>query len=148
MEDAHLVLPGLGAESVRTSLNQPNNVNTGFFAVLDGHGGKEAVNFIESSLPKHVSDELKRNTPTNALERAFLNTDAAMAGKARYQQCGSTAAALLLRPSESRQGGRDMYVANVGDARVIATTYQPPPPHSHNPLSSPLLFFFFFLFSL
>lgn len=69
--------------------------------------------------------ELRRNVhPARALEQAFLTTDAQMSKHHKYQQCGSTVAACLVRPSETRQGMRDLFVANVGDARAVMAVDQ------------------------
>jgi serine/threonine protein phosphatase PrpC len=42
-----------------------------------------------------------------------------MARHYEFRDCGSTVAAALIRPSISRAGKRDLYVANVGDARAV-----------------------------
>lgn len=118
MEDSHVVQHGLGASS-HTGVNKCNDNNTGYFAVYDGHGGRAAVDFIEQNLHKSLEEELRKRPVPKALEQAFLNTDSAMAHDPRYQQCGSTVAAALVRPSENRVGGRDLFVANVGDARAV-----------------------------
>jgi len=100
--------------------SQSGNVKSGYFAVYDGHGGREAVEFIERNLHRQVARKLRDGAhPLHALESAFLDTDSAMQATRRYQECGSTVASALIRPSASRAGQRDLFIANVGDARAV-----------------------------
>lgn len=93
---------------------------SGYFAVYDGHGGREAVDFIERNLHRQLARRLKQGAaPQQALQEAFLETDMAMQASRMYGECGSTVASALLRPSTGRPGQRDLYVANVGDARAV-----------------------------
>lgn len=93
---------------------------SGYFAIYDGHGGREAVDYIERNLHKQLARQLKTGAqPAAALEAAFLETDAAMQATRQYQDSGSTVASALIRPSVSRAGQRDLFVANVGDARAV-----------------------------
>jgi serine/threonine protein phosphatase PrpC len=102
------------------SPHKSDNVHSGYFAVYDGHGGREAVEFIEKNLHRQLARKLRDGAhPSQALEAAFLDTDSAMVASRRYQDCGSTVASALIRPSTSRAGQRDLFVANVGDARAV-----------------------------
>ncbi len=99
----------------KTPAKNGGNVQSGYFAVYDGHGGREAVEFIEQHLHKSVARKLRDGAhPSQALEAAFRDTDSAMQQTRRYQECGSTVASALIRPSTSRAGQRDLFVANVG----------------------------------
>lgn len=96
--------------------------NSGYFAVYDGHGGREAVDYIEKQLHRNLEAELnkldlrKDATVQSALETSFCKTDEEMAGNPRYYQCGSTVCSILIRPEAN---GRIMYAANAGDARAV-----------------------------
>lgn len=89
-----------------------------------GHGGREAVDYIERNLHRSLASKLKAGAhPTQALESAFLETDQAMQQTRMYQDSGSTVAAALLRPSTSRAGQRDLFAANAGDARTVVAVH-------------------------
>lgn len=107
----------------------------GYFAVYDGHGGREAVDYIERNLHRQLARQLKTGqNPQQALQAAFLETDAQMQATRQYQDCGSTVVSALLRPSESRAGQRDLHISNVGDARAVLAVSGPP--HSGQLLSA------------
>ena len=52
-----------------------------FFSVVDGHGGRDIVEYLEHALTFHVSEELRHEEKNdgenilNSLERAFLMAD-------------------------------------------------------------------------
>lgn len=93
------------------------DAKSGYFAIYDGHGGREAVEYIERNLHRQLAKQLKSGAPPQAaLEAAFLRTDEDMQATRAYQDSGSTVASALIRPSVERQGQRDLFVANAGDA--------------------------------
>ena len=95
---------------------------SGYFAIYDGHGGREAVDYIERNLHRQLARQLKSGqNPQQALEAAFLETDAQMQATRQYQDSGSTVASALIRPSSTRAGQRDLFVANVGDCLAFGT---------------------------
>ena len=101
-----------------------SRVKSGYFAIYDGHGGREAVDYIERHLHRQVARQLREgNHPARALEAAFLDTDKAMLARGEYNESGSTVASALIRPSTSRAGQRDLFVANVGDARAVVAVH-------------------------
>lgn len=117
----------------------PVRAKHAYLAVYDGHGGREAVDYIERNLHARVAKQLKAGShPTQALEAAFLETDAAMQATRQYQDSGSTVASAVIRPSVSRAGQRDLFVANVGDARAVVAVASPTagsptsPSHHHH----------------
>jgi serine/threonine protein phosphatase PrpC len=48
MEDCHRVIPALGDDE-----------NLSYFAVYDGHGGRQIVDFLDETLEQNISKELK-----------------------------------------------------------------------------------------
>ncbi len=85
------------------------------FAVFDGHGGAEAVNFASSRLPHYLSRNLTRlfkvgvtdGSIQQALRTTFQELDRDYGGNA-----GTTACVALLIDNK-------LFVANVGDSRAI-----------------------------
>ena len=113
-----------GSHSVAHKGGPHKSVKSGYFAIYDGHGGREAVDYIERNLHRSLASKLKAGAhPTQALESAFLETDQAMQQTRMYQDSGSTVAAALLRPSTSRAGQRDLFAANAGDARTVVAVH-------------------------
>ncbi len=61
----------------------------GFFAIYDGHGGRDTVDFIASQLHRDVMRRVRTCTDVNAaIEQAFMATDAMMAKQTKYQVSG------------------------------------------------------------
>lgn len=125
MEDSHIEIRPFAPNTCHGATTN----NAGYFAVYDGHGGREAVDYIERHLHRNLEQELrhaniKDATPRPdglvqaALEAAFVKTDDEMAGNPRYVQCGSTVCSVLIRP-DPITGGRVLYAANAGDARAV-----------------------------
>jgi serine/threonine protein phosphatase PrpC len=92
----------------------------GFFAIFDGHGGRACVDFVEKTLHRELEKALATAPVQRAIEMAFLETDNQMAKASKYQECGSTACVAYIRPTPN--GGRELYVANVGDAQAVLAT--------------------------
>jgi len=105
MEDAHVIVDNFGDDPGR-----------GFFAIYDGHGGKQAVEFVEKTLHKNLLEELKRESKIlEAMKQAFITTDEQL-GQQKIMFSGTTVVAGLVV-----QDGTDriLYVANAGDARAV-----------------------------
>lgn len=118
MEDGHVVDYYVGS-----SQSRGNEQAFGFFAVYDGHGGRAAVNLLLGSLHEKVSEHLEDVArglidPTQALEKAFLETDLMMRDDNVYEECGSTVVCALVWPQDGT-GERELYIANSGDARAV-----------------------------
>ncbi|CAG9312743.1 unnamed protein product [Blepharisma stoltei] len=106
MEDGHKIIDSY--------LGDPNQ---GFFAVYDGHGGSEAVDYCKNRLHEELKKALQEfsdDIPT-AFNRCFKKIDdqLRLAGAATS---GSTATVALIR-KENHQ--KVLYVANVGDSKAI-----------------------------
>lgn len=111
-----------------------------FFGVYDGHGGRATVDFMA----RHFHRELARKLSAlgggasghsggssadvaAAIESTCRTVDGAMAPRetaARcygddFQDCGSTACVAYLRPCGRGLRGRELFLANVGDAQAV-----------------------------
>eukprot|EP00439_Symbiodinium_sp_Y106_P082424 s1332_g21.t2 len=98
----------------------------GYFAIYDGHGGRQAVDFCETKLHGLVLDELRNVTGMarepvadevvgEALSRAFRRMDERLKLLGTWR-CGCTATVVLARRTAS---GLRLHSANVGDSRAI-----------------------------
>lgn len=107
-EDAHVHLEDCG----------PGN-RFSFFAIYDGHGGREAVDIVEKRLHTEVFREIESD-PTHVpecLARAFAVTDKAVLEECTGKKAGCTAAVALIEKCANNR--RMLYTANAGDARVV-----------------------------
>lgn len=80
-----------------------------FFAIYDGHGGKEGSKLAAEKLHQYLLMNLDGGTPTEALEAAFKATDSAIEFETR---AGATAIVAFF------EGGK-LWVAGAGDARAV-----------------------------
>ena len=94
----------------------------GLFAVLDGHGGRGVVEFVQQHLARAVARELRSNDEASTekrIRRAFMNVDM----ESRHiETSGTTAAVCFLRCDASSSADvstRTLCAANVGDARAV-----------------------------
>jgi len=98
-----------------------------FFAVYDGHGGSQTVDWLETRLHYVVTSELEtletseKSHPDHsavaaALTQAFKKADEQLALQGTGKS-GSTATIALIH--ESPAGKKMLYVANVGDSRAV-----------------------------
>ena len=108
MEDGSLVLepfePGRDASD-----------RWGFFAVYDGHGGREAVDYCEMRLHEQVALEMKTSNAPDALQTAFLKIDSQLGMYGAWNH-GTTATVVLVQDTK---GTRSIHVAHVGDSRAV-----------------------------
>ncbi|KAM7508175.1 hypothetical protein LguiA_018628 [Lonicera macranthoides] len=86
-----------------------------FFAVIDGHGGRAAADYVAENLGKNIVKELERvSKAENHLEAVMRGgysvTDKEFLGQG--VSGGACAAGVLLKDGE-------LHVANVGDCRVV-----------------------------
>lgn len=89
----------------------------GFFAVYDGHGGKEAADIVSSELHHFLKDELQSGDNGSVQEsfvKAYEKTDDRLKFDALYM--GATAVTCLIRMEGET---RKLYAANAGDARAV-----------------------------
>ncbi|KAJ0973125.1 hypothetical protein J5N97_021084 [Dioscorea zingiberensis] len=99
-----------------TRISEVDGQMVAFFGVFDGHGGSRVAEYLKSNLFNNVSnhpDFVK--DPKSAIVEAFKQTDTDYLNEDRGQlkDAGSTASAAFLV-------GNRLYVANVGDSRVVA----------------------------
>jgi serine/threonine protein phosphatase PrpC len=134
MEDGHKVADPL---PVHSHIGQGYRRNMEelwrFFAVYDGHGGREAMEWLETHLHHAVATELQllkacktghhdSDTVATAITRAFKKVDTQLASLGAFKY-GSTATVALIHESTS---GKMLYVANVGDSRAVLIGGQAP----------------------
>ncbi len=106
-QDAHTIqYPFMGASS-------------GYFAVFDGHGGKEAADFSSQTLHEVLENELRSSVGSSismreCFETSYAKTDELLKGTAMY--LGTTAVTCFLRDQGS---SIQLYAANAGDARAV-----------------------------
>lgn len=102
-----------------------NEDHWGFFAVYDGHGGRQEVEYCEAKLHEVVLAELRSLAPDikdvadsdvrSALSSAFQKIDGQLAMLGAWES-GCTCTVALTH----RQGsGLTLHVANVGDSRAV-----------------------------
>eukprot|EP00249_Psilotum_nudum_P021975 c28325_g2_i2 orf=270-1616(+) len=84
-----------------------------YYGVFDGHGGREAAQFVKENMLKFIVEDVSFPTAVgDAVRRAFLQTDMAFAEAYSTDQSGTTAIAVLIF-------GRSLLVANAGDCRAV-----------------------------
>eukprot|EP00927_Polykrikos_kofoidii_P012809 TRINITY_DN15553_c0_g1_i1.p1 TRINITY_DN15553_c0_g1~~TRINITY_DN15553_c0_g1_i1.p1 ORF type:complete len:578 (+),score=88.39 TRINITY_DN15553_c0_g1_i1:32-1735(+) len=127
MEDGHHVLDPLPVGG--------SDERWGFFAVYDGHGGRQAVDHCEAKMHDVLVSELESSSrlcrtassgfyeavACEALTAAFRRVDsqlATLSGDACCNSTGCTATVALVRTSRGSEG-TTCYVANVGDSRAL-----------------------------
>jgi serine/threonine protein phosphatase PrpC len=102
MEDAFVMLPDF----------MPN---TSYFAVYDGHEGREAVDYVRVKLHEHLREALSEGkTVFEAFEASYRRCDADLCAL-EVRKSGTTAVSVLIRKEGKN---RVLYVANVGDSRA------------------------------
>lgn len=115
MEDCHRIIPKL--------LEQQNSIFS-YFAVYDGHGGRQIVDFLEKSLENNVANELKQTDDADIperLARAYLITDL-QSKKLNITTSGATSVSALMKTDFNEYGSilrRILYIANCGDSRAV-----------------------------
>jgi len=101
----------------------------GFFAVYDGHGGKQTVDFLTCGFHINLAYHLKHNPDKpikEVFEYVYEHTDAQIR-RQQILQSGATAITVLLRnekmknseKTNSEKTKRVIHCANVGDSRGV-----------------------------
>lgn len=109
----------------------PEGDQWGYYAVYDGHGGRQAVDYVEANLHNVILGELKvasRGGSTSdsrvaqALQRSFNQVDDQLKPVGAWK-CGCTATIALVHKTPA---GSRLHLANVGDssALVIDASFQ------------------------
>ena len=109
MEDAH--------KSIDSFMGDPNQ---GYFAVFDGHGGKEAVEYCKNRLHEELKKCIK-SYPADipkALTKCFKKVDDQLR-LAGAITAGTTATVCLIRKETHK---KVLYIANVGDSKAVLIT--------------------------
>lgn len=90
--------------------------STGLFAVFDGHGGSEAVDFCKNTFHQELSKAILDGPDVaQALTRCFLKVDDQLR-LTGVVNSGTTASIVLV----CREGSqRVLYSANVGDSKAV-----------------------------
>jgi len=91
--------------------------NSAYFAIYDGHGGRQCVDYVTSMLHDNLLLEINK-APSNvpdAFIRAFNTTDRNMQASG-INTSGCTACCCLLQEEKS---SRAIYTAHLGDARAV-----------------------------
>eukprot|EP00933_Yihiella_yeosuensis_P035160 TRINITY_DN28636_c0_g1_i1.p1 TRINITY_DN28636_c0_g1~~TRINITY_DN28636_c0_g1_i1.p1 ORF type:complete len:281 (+),score=52.10 TRINITY_DN28636_c0_g1_i1:78-920(+) len=87
-----------------------------FFAVYDGHGGRQVVDFVTRELHEKVLQEMRKTeSAPDALLQAFQKTDEEMVRR-NIMQSGCTACCCLL---QEERNSRVIYTAHLGDSRAV-----------------------------
>mmetsp|Transcript_112779 Transcript_112779/g.318836 ORF Transcript_112779/g.318836 Transcript_112779/m.318836 type:complete len:286 (-) Transcript_112779:134-991(-) len=91
--------------------------NSAYFAVYDGHGGRQCVDFVTQNLHDTLLAELQKapNNAPDAFIRAFASTDRSMQTSGIHTS-GCTACCCLL---QEEKASRAIYTAHLGDARAV-----------------------------
>jgi len=101
-----------------------NDEKQGFFAVYDGHGGKEAADFCLENFHKILGEELsklskeeleKDEKVEECMKIAYAKTDEAM--KSTIPSAGACSVTCFIRQKDN--GKRTIYCANAGDSRAV-----------------------------
>jgi len=107
MEDTHVIqVPFLDAQA-----------SSGFFAVYDGHGGKEAADIVSGELHHFLRDELTKGgneSVQQSFNKAYEKMDDRLKFDALYM--GATAVTCMIRMEGD---ATKLYAANAGDARAV-----------------------------
>ena len=109
MEDAHCIVDKFGGKPGQA-----------LFAVFDGHGGRDIVNYLSANFADILKTEMEYENGSRSINEcltsAYLITDI-NTSKQGILKSGSTAATVLIREENNE---RVVYCANVGDTRAVA----------------------------
>lgn len=91
--------------------------HSAYFAIYDGHGGRQCVDYVTQNLHENLLSELAKspNVVPDALIRAFAATDRGMLSSG-INTSGCTACCCLL---QEEKASRTIYTAHLGDARAV-----------------------------
>eukprot|EP00326_Haptolina_ericina_P032803 CAMPEP_0181258020 /NCGR_PEP_ID=MMETSP1096-20121128/50558_1 /TAXON_ID=156174 ORGANISM="Chrysochromulina ericina, Strain CCMP281" /NCGR_SAMPLE_ID=MMETSP1096 /ASSEMBLY_ACC=CAM_ASM_000453 /LENGTH=379 /DNA_ID=CAMNT_0023356383 /DNA_START=12 /DNA_END=1151 /DNA_ORIENTATION=- len=115
-------------EHTACRLHVPGLPSCQFFGCYDGHGGRDAVDFVRAHLHKMIERELRESATPQAdvsycVSRAFLKLDHMLLQLGTYN-CGTTASVCLLWRGAS--GAAELHMANVGDSRCLLLSEKGP----------------------
>ena len=93
------------------------NINFGFFAIYDGHGGKDAADIASAELHSFLEEEVNSGANESMKEsfnKAYQRMDSRLKFDALYM--GTTAVTCLIKIESDK---KSLHVANAGDARAV-----------------------------
>lgn len=105
-------------EDATIAIDNFNGISTdAFFAVYDGHGGRETVNCVLGQLDSIFADHLSKSFDgvEGALRAAFRDMDE----KIKEFKLGGGTTAVVCYLQVNEDGKRVLYTANVGDSRAV-----------------------------
>ncbi|XP_071499786.1 protein phosphatase 1F-like [Diadema antillarum] len=114
MEDKHVVLQDV-TSMFKSRLKNPDGKPRAFYAVYDGHGGVDASYYAAAHLHLHTIFQPDfTESPTNALKKAFNETDEAFIQKASREglRSGTTGVAVVVEPDT-------VHLAWLGDSQAV-----------------------------
>ncbi|KAH1067799.1 hypothetical protein J1N35_032786 [Gossypium stocksii] len=113
MEDTHVCIADLAKNFGRNLMSEDT---VSFYGVFDGHGGKDASQFVRDHLPRVIVEDADFPLDIEkAVTRSFMETDAAFAKSCSVESAlasGTTALTAMIF-------GRSLLVANAGDSRAV-----------------------------
>mmetsp|Transcript_44832 Transcript_44832/g.130587 ORF Transcript_44832/g.130587 Transcript_44832/m.130587 type:complete len:281 (+) Transcript_44832:177-1019(+) len=87
-----------------------------FFAVYDGHGGRQVVDFVTRELHESVLREMRRTSSVpDALLQAFQSTDEEIVRRGIMASGCTACACVLVQEAHARV----IYTAHLGDSRAV-----------------------------
>jgi len=91
--------------------------SSAYFAIYDGHGGRQCVDYVTENLHENLLAELQRapHMVIDGFVRAYALTDRNMQASG-INSSGCTACSCLL---QEENGSRVIYTAHLGDARAV-----------------------------
>ncbi|CAL5374287.1 unnamed protein product [Camellia sinensis] len=117
MEDTHICITDL-AQNFGCNLLGEEAVS--FYGVFDGHGGKDAAQFVRDHLPRVIVEDADFPLELEkVVTRSFMETDAAFAKSCSLGSAlssGTTALTAMIF-------GRSLLVANAGDCRAVLSRH-------------------------
>ncbi|KDP30186.1 hypothetical protein JCGZ_16968 [Jatropha curcas] len=117
MEDTHVCISDLAKKFGHNLLREES---ISFYGVFDGHGGKNAAQFVRDYLPKVIVEDADFPLELEkVVTRSFIETDAALAETYSLESAlssGTTALTAMIF-------GRSLLVANAGDCRAVLSRH-------------------------
>jgi serine/threonine protein phosphatase PrpC len=116
MEDTHVVL-----EDVNKPFSLQESVSRSYFAVYDGHGGKNAADMTADLLHKNIitDPEFINGNIEQALKIGFTKTDKSIlhrAEKEKWSHGTTTVVCVVI--------GNTLYIANTGDSEAVLAEHK------------------------
>lgn len=94
--------------------------NSAYFAIYDGHGGRQCVEYVTEHLHLNLLREMQQGEDSviDCLIKSFNITDRDMQSSGIHTS-GCTACCCLLQEDVAGHGNRLIYTAHLGDARAV-----------------------------